>query len=192
MCIMIIVLVMGASISIPFKKNKLTKPTPTKTGLATCSCSDSPLNNECILTIDNPNGRNEFFTVQILGAGAAGSSEKGGAAGEAKSIVYPTLNGQFLVKLGKGGVYGGTNANGGHTILYKITDDGKYEILEFAKGGTAHNEKLHTSELHDDSLAARETEGKRPDFGTGNIATSCGAGGNAGQNGKDGEVIIRW
>lgn len=184
---------MGAAITVPFKMKKETKQALNKQdGIEKCSCSDSPVNNECIIEIDNEMGRYEFFTVQILGAGAAGSAEKGGDAGEAKILYYPMLTGKFLVKLGHGGVYGGTKINGGNTVIYKLNDKGEYEIFEYALGGTGHEEKIYTEDLYDASEQASLEKGKIPAFGTGDVSTSCGAGGDKGQNGKDGEVIIRW
>lgn len=192
-CLMIIVMVMGAAITVPFKMKKETKQSLNKKdGIEKCSCSDTPANNECIIEIQNDTGRYEFFTVQILGAGAAGSANKGGDAGEAKVLYYPMLTGKFLVKLGQGGIYGTNNINGGNTIIYKENDLGEYEIFEYALGGSGHNEDIVEDELYDESQKDSLKLGKAPAFGTGDITTSCGAGGDFGQNGKDGEVIIRW
>lgn len=189
-CIMIMFIIMGATISIPFKKAKMTQSIMAKDGTQKCSCLDNPPNNECKITINNPSGRNEFFTIQLLGGGAAGSAYKGGAAGEAKIVHYPTLNGEYLIKLGAGGVYGSSNINGGNTAIYKIDDDGHHELIEFASGGIGSNEKIYTDEIYD-TTAVDYTLGEKPSFGT-DTETSCGKGGNAGQDGMLGEVIIKW
>ena len=192
-CIMIIVLVMGATVSIPFKMKKQTKTPKKQANLAKCSCVDSPINNECDIEIDNPTGRYEFFTISMTGAGGAGSpgggsnAGKGGLAGESKTMVYPMLSGKYLIKLGKGGVFGSSDINGGNTVIYKITNDGKYEILEYALGGAGHKENVHNDELYDDSLALGETLANSSGHGE-----RCGAGGATGENGIDGEVIIKW
>lgn len=186
MTIIIMLLIMGATISVPLKKAKMTKKPLKKDGIINYSCTTTPAQDEYVFTIDSQNGRHEFFTVQLLGGGAAGSATKGGAAGETKVIHYPSMNGRYAVRLGKGGI--ATNPakiSGGNTVLYKIDDSGQYELIEFARGGLGSVEPLTPEDGPD------ANKGEKASFVT-DGASVCGNGGDAGANGQIGEVIIRW
>lgn len=214
-CLTFMMLIFGGMISISFKKAKTTMPTQKLTNIYRCSCSDSEYVSQgyCLRTFDNNSGRDEFFTIQILGAGAAGSPYKsgqigkGGSSGEGKIIHYPTLSGTFLIKLGEGGKADGSgNINGGATVIYKLNEETKvFEVFEFALGGVGANENINEdTEIHEIDPDKKEMEiaqlqnGKIPTFGTDDIITSCGAGGKGGsstdgaQDGKGGEVVIKW
>ena len=198
--IMFMFLIIGAAVSIPMKKAKETKHNKKQDGVKMCSCNSDENKTSidtCILEFE-PSGRFEFYTVQILGGGAAGSSPssgdgKGGVAGEAKIIHYPTLAGRYVVKLGAGGVVGSAYPHGGNTVIYKITDGGQYELVEFARGGVSGpQEKINTTALSDTSLIDELKKGEIATFGADATTTACGAGGDAGKNGQMGEVIIKW
>ena len=171
-----------------------------------CSCSDEEVrrnNYVCEIQIENPAGRHEFYTIQLLGGGAAGSTCRGGAAGEAKIITYPSLEtGTYYIKLGAGGT--STRYNGGSTILYKKDETtNRLEVVEFARGGMAEVNNPpcnYEEELEAYSTPALRAEaeekikkGEAPTFGAGQTFDSrCGAGGDFGQSGNYGEVIIKW
>lgn len=223
-CLTFMMLIFGGMISITFKKAKYTMPTQKQTNMAICSCDQSRnikctcIGRTCTLDkIENVGGRHEFFTIQILGGGAAGSRQRGGQSGEGKIIHYPTLDGEFLVQLGEGGKYDPVNNNkisGGATAIYKINKDdkgvGTYELLEFALGGVGSIEEIHAGDIRADEATEPEAYkeelkaiqlGKAPTFASNESLSSCGAGGVAGdyvgatnedKNGKDGEVIIKW
>ena len=192
--LMIMFVIMGSVVTLAFKKAKQTINKYLEEGYEVCDCTSGT--DYCIITIDNQTGRNEFFTIQILGGGAAGSAEKGGAAGETKIVHYPALNGQYYVKLGAGGQFGSENINGGNTAIYKILDNGKFELLEFATGGVGSNEKIDSSTLPPDVTEEELKIGEKPNFdssqATGSTLLQCGAGGNAGANGVMGGVLIKW
>ena len=222
-CLTFMMLIFGSMVSLTFKKAKQTMPTQKQVNMAICSCVPDR-NIKCTCTgrnctlekIENVGGRHEFFTIQILGGGAAGSTQRGGQSGEGKIIHYPALDGEFHVQLGEGGKFGTSNVNGGTTAIYKINKNDKgteaYELLEFALGGVGSNELIHSGDIRADQAsepAAYEEElrniqrGKAPAFASGESLSSCGAGGDArayvplaGEtidlNGKDGEVIIKW
>ena len=192
-CTSMMFLIMGAAISIPFKKSKQTNYVQSNHDEIICSCTDG---SQCRITIENPSGRNEFYTLQLIGGGAAGSSQKGGAAGEAKIVHYPSLpEGDYIIQLGEGGRYDGGNINGGTTAIYRVTDTGN-ELLEFALGGRGSNEIIHQSEISDDNrentIRAQLQQGELPSFGAQATNSSCGAGGNSTANGNRGVVIIKW
>lgn len=204
-------LIFGGMVSITFKKAKHTMPTQKQVNMVICSCDPSrSIKCTCegrtcrVDKINHNGGRHEFFTIQMLGGGAAGSDERGGQAGEGKIVHYPTLEGEFLVQLGEGGKYGTNNISGGATAIYKINKDDKnnffgYELLEFALGGVGSNEKINdgdislseTDPLYDEEKTKLQ-QGKTPTFASGESLVSCGAGGNFKANGQDGEVIIKW
>ena len=206
-CIMIMFVVMGAVVSVPFKKAKTTKRVQFQNGTRVCDCNnyDGLENNipYCdIKTIDNPTGRNEFFTIQLVGGGAAASPEIGGDAGESKTVYYPSMNGRYRAYLGLGGEYADdlySKKNGGNTVLYKILDDGNYELIEFAAGGVGSLETIQEVELHGDRTRESLAVGLLPQFTSAQTgALVCGAGGNAPlsndarRNGNAGGVVISW
>lgn len=213
-CLTFMMLIFGGMVSITFKKAKDTMPTQKQTNMIICSCDNArSIKCDCngrtctVEKIDPHGGRHEFFTVQILGGGAAGSAERGGQAGEGKIVHYPTLEGEFLVQLGEGGKYKDTsgNINGGASAIYQIKKDDKgnfqgYELLEFALGGMGSNEKINDGDIRAEDPASDEykkeeaelQKGKAPTFASGDSLSSCGAGGDYQQNGQDGEVIIKW
>ena len=72
--IMFMFLIIGAAVSIPMKKAKETKHNKKQDGVKMCSCNSDENKTSidtCILEFE-PSGRFEFYTVQILGGGAAG------------------------------------------------------------------------------------------------------------------------
>ncbi|MBQ4646627.1 MAG: hypothetical protein IJB79_04695 [Candidatus Gastranaerophilales bacterium] len=182
---------MGAVVTMTFKKAKVTKHTQFRNGMEIHDCNSA--SDSRLLTIDNVNGRNEFFTIQLVGGGAAGSDQKGGAAGETKIVHYPTMSGQYFIKLGAGGQRG-TNINGGTTAIYKVTDTGAYELMEFALGGVGSNERIFTEDIPSGKTAADLARGEVPNFDEADTggAIRCGSGGDAGNNGIMGGVVIKW
>lgn len=192
---------MGAAVTIPFKKNKLVKGVPFRSGMNICDCNDESVRDQgfCTINIDSENGRKEFFTIQLVGGGAAGSGTKGGEAGESKTVYYPMLNGTYRVYVGLGGVYGNDNdptasRNGGHTVLYKVNDGGEtLQLIDFAAGGMGSVEKnpysAGTSDYNELKI------GELPGFSVKAYEdgeTICGKGGDAGQNGSAGGAVIKW
>lgn len=173
-CITMMLIIMGIAISIPMKKAKKTDFVQQKRDTFVCSCEEK----ECRFKIDNPAGKNEFFTIQLIGGGARGGDYTGGAAGETRIIHYPSMNGEYYIKLGEGGK--NSSYNGGNTVLYKIKEDGKYEVLEFAVGGKYSNEQNGSDTITTGELPRSE------------IGDNCGAGGNKQQDGKDGGAVIKW
>ena len=192
--LMVMFIIMGSVITVTFKKAKQTINKYLAEGYEVCDCTSGT--DYCLITIDNNSGRNEFYTIQILGGGAAGSAEKGGAAGETKIVHYPTLNGQYYIKLGAGGEYGGENINGGNTAIYKVLENGKFELLEFAMGGVGSKEKIDIASLPPGVSASDLAKGEQPNFEASSAdevsMMQCGAGGDAGRNGTMGGVIIKW
>ena len=192
---------MGAVVSVPSKKAKSTKQIRLKSGKIVCDCNTPDLEiisnvedtelKGCTINIDNSSGLNEFFNVQLVGGGAGGSSQLGGSAGETKVVRYPALNGEYVVILGYGGykdkneLYVGRN--GTPTALYKVKNDGKLELMEFALGGVGFSEIPDAGEV----FSGDEKKGKIPSIEqTGE--TICGAGGDAGAKGNIGGAIISW
>ena len=198
-CIMIMFVVMGSVITIPLKKAKTTKHIQFKNGEFVCDCNNTTnswtLDGEsfthCDFPIDNPSGQSEFFTIQLVGGGAAGSDEIGGDAGESKIVHYPSMNGNYRIVLGVGGEFGSFYINGGNTVLYKQNDSGNWELVEFASGGVGSQETIQDHELSEGVTRDDMKNGLRPDFGIAG-ALACGAGGNAQQPGIMGGAIIRW
>ena len=199
--IMFMFLIIGAAVSIPMKKAKETKHNIKQDGIKACSCNTvdnkiGSLSDTCEFEFETT-GRFEFYTVQILGGGAAGGAEKGGAAGEAKIIHYPTMGGKYLVKLGAGGIANSSTPHGGNTVIYKLNDSGEYELFEFARGGVSGSrEKIDTTILSDPAIADELKKGEiatfanKQDSATG--SSVCGVGGDANKNGQMGEVVIKW
>ena len=164
-------------------------------GTKICTC------DEALLDPDNENikegpackfefdakKQNEFYTIQLQGGGAGGSTNRGGSAGEIQTIYFPGLDGEYIVQLGVGGAI---NKNGGHTVLYrKYTDatGNHIEILGYARGGTTNPEGVdwlegdEKTELEKGVLARFSASEKK-----------CGSGGDKGQAGLMGEAVIRW
>ena len=208
LCLVIMSTVLVGMLTVSFKKSKMTATVQRTHNEIVCSCSDEEvIRNDyvCEIQIENPTGRHEFYTIQLLGGGAAGSTCRGGAAGEAKIITYPSLEtGTYYIKLGAGGT--SARYNGGSTVLYKKDENNRLRVVEFARGGMAeiNNAPCVYEELEaysDASLRAEAEEkikkGEAPTFGAGQTFDSnCGAGGDyqasGNQSGNYGEVIIKW
>lgn len=215
-CLMIMFIIMGTVVTIPFKKSKITKKIQFQNGEVICDCnspaSDLKSGNVsgmkysyCEFEIDNPTGKTEFYTVRLVGGGAAASNEIGGNAGEGKEMIYPALTGKYRIYLGMGGEYNAsdinTPRNGGSTILYKVLDDGTLELMDFALGGSASMETIQEEELSGGATLETLALGKAPSFNIRNDMTgmkACGAGGNApsysasGHDGNIGGAMISW
>lgn len=190
--IMFMFLIIGSAISIPMKKAKQTKHNIKQDGVKICSCSNNDDRTKGCAFEFEPTGRFEFYTVQILGGGAAGGPNKGGAAGEAKIVHLPTMAGKYFIRLGEGGQVD-SNPHGGNTVLYKVADDGSYQLVEFARGGVSGPvEKINEEALLDPALKSTLEKGEIATFGTDATTSACGAGGNANTQGQAGEVIIKW
>ena len=222
LCLVIMFMIMASCITIPFKKKRQTNFALGFHDSIVCSCADPEVAQneyECRFEIKKHTGRYEFHTIQLLGGGAAGGTEKGGAAGEAKIIHYPTMEGEYIIKLGKGGEFESGNLNGGATALYKVVKlnpkdppepdpatgivppsaTERYELVEFALGGMGANEKIdEAAEIIEtdpdkiDEALDKLKLGEVPNFGTENAASICGTGGNVEEDGQYGEAIIRW
>ena len=65
-------------------------------------------------TVENPEA-NEFYTVELIGGGAGGTTNARGGAGESKAVYYPSLRGTYKIVLGAGGE---AENNGKPTIFY--------------------------------------------------------------------------
>lgn len=194
-CIMITFVIMGSAVTIPLKKNKSTKNFSVRGETRICDCSNE--DGFCEFEIDSENGRFEFFTIHLLGGGAAASAEIGGASGSLKTVYYPMLDGKYRIYLGQGGVSGG-NINGGDTLLYKVNDNNTYELIEFAAGGAGSNEKIYPELLYTEDGQTEEqvreelAKGVELPFGG---QTTCGKGGDAKDGFRDGirgAAIIKW
>ncbi len=186
--ISIMFLVAAAAFPILFKKAKKPTQPAKKSGEEICSCQ-SAQNGSCTFSFSNSETK-EFFTIQMIGGGASGGKYKGGGAGEAKIVYYPALNGKYVIQLGKGGKYSnGNGQNGGNTVLYKQNDNGSLELVEYARGGVTNNEKIDSSLSQQEKTEQRQ--GQMPAFSEGEISV-CGKGGNSGDQGTMGEVVIRW
>ena len=192
--------VMGAVVSIPFKKAKQTKNVQLNASDFVCSCSDNNAQNGyCDFSTDNSTGRFEFFEVTLIGGGAAAGPHKGGGAGEVKRVLLPTMHGNYRIQLGAGGTT--ANRNGGNTALYVKTGEGasaKYELLEYAMGGLSTNEEIFTDE-HPAGMDPADYEVQQKTGGEPGVILSpnalCGRGGDAGGSNTDGIMggaAISW
>ena len=174
--ITILLIVSVAVLPMLLKKGKMPTEYGKKDGFYNCSCKADNSAKTCTFkTAEQPNIK-EFVTINMVGGGAGGSSAahgKGGAAGEVRTVHYPAMKGVFEIELGIGGAKG---KNGGDTIL-KFND----EIIEVAKGGVSNNETTTLKEeMYGESSPIQATD------------EPCGKGGDAGEQGHQGEVIIRW
>ena len=193
------------------KKSKELPEYGKKAGEFVCSCSNKKTIDDeytCRITLSKDMG--EFYSIQIVGGGAGGD-KKGGGAGESKVIHYPGMDGEYIIKLGLGGIKG---KNGGHTAIYKINDRNQdnvqsttYTLVEFARGGITTNEKipeeLNPANPQDAEEIKKLQTGEAPgysEYSEEDIKEKkelkdkkvCGRGGDACAAGNAGEVIIRW
>ena len=193
-CLMIMFIIMGSVVTIPFKKAKLTQNVQLRSGEIIWDCNTTAPDLKtgtsgggqyayCEFTIDNPTGKDEFFTVQLVGGGAAASTEIGGRPGEEKEIIYPSMTGKYRIYLGIGGEYHNNSItvprNGGATVLYKVLESGSLELMDFAAGGSASMETLHDFEVSGGATKESLAIGVTPHFVTNPGMKICGAGGNA-------------
>ena len=159
--------------------------------LCSCETEQYKKNGYCDFTFKK-DSKAEFYTIQMLGGGAGGGVKRGGGAGEARVVHYPGLDGEYRIILGKGGAGSSSSGvapqNGGQTLIYKknyVKQDNtkveKYTLVEYAKGGITGQE---------DAPENAYANGEAPAFSE--TTNHCGSGGNAGESGKDGEVVIRW
>jgi len=183
-------IIMASVLPILFKKSKATRPKPKDTSVQVFSCNITQ-NLDAIKDVEiEPDGslilkwepenpeRDEFYTIELIGGGAGGTQNSKGGAGEAKVVYYPALYGQFGIKLGNGGA---VNENGADTVLYVREKEGDdWYPLEVAHGGLATNQTesgVSNIPNHRNDTIENDT---------------CGFGGEIGQAGTMGEVIIRW
>lgn len=136
--------------------------------------SGSPSINEWTFKIKE---YHEFATVKLTGGGAGGGTYVGGGAGSSEEITFPALKGTYKVVLGSGG---SAKNNGSPTSLFQQLDDGKWVMLATVQGGIASDkETKNDTGLSEDGQASSYSE-------------TCGRGGDKGQSGTAGEVIISW
>ncbi len=206
----LIFIIMSASVPILLNKAKVSTPKAKKSNILICSCRDGEHNDTpdangniyCEFNFDTT-GRFEFHSAQLVGGGSYSSDVRGGSAGEAIKVYFPTLSGKYRIVLGRGGNL--DNVNGGNTAIYKVNeitdDDGTkrdaYQLVAYAKGG------MYPGKVPPSEYENINADGEMPQYSEAEIdfdplrvvdyTSVCGKGGARGSNpGNTGEVIIRW
>lgn len=218
--IAIMFLVIASCVPILFKKDAISKQAAKQYGKAVCSCRDEESVRRsgdgyryCVLDFDKT-GKDEFYTIKLIGGGSAGSTKKGGKSGQYKMFHLPAMPGRYVALLGRGGSLAPAinRPNGGTTAIYQeyCVDSATnlsvdcsdtyakkhYRLIDYALGGVYPGNNLNDAELVDPDIIHGE-EAPASETLTAGMG-SCGKGGEGGApdllatNGTDGEVIIEW
>lgn len=174
----ILMVIMGSVVQIAFKKQKTPSNKVNDTNRKVFNSQECP-SGEALWTVENPEA-NEFYTVELIGGGAGGTTNARGGAGESKAVYYPSLRGTYKIVLGAGGE---AENNGKPTIFYRCKNGESdcTEILDYALGGIATNEESLDENWHVPNL--------RDDLNPSDVS---GYGGENYSKGQMGEVIVRW